>query len=118
MSSDYVPSIIQIDIPTFSEKYVNNQTETFYQLIVSDTYSNKKWTLEKSFDDFVALESDLAALIPNTPSIEGKSLFKVSAYGELNKRQFALIDFMNQCLVRKDIVSNRCFSDFIYLERN
>ena len=118
MSSDYVPSIIQIDIPTFSEKYVNNQTETFYQLIVSDTYSNKKWTLEKSFDDFVALESDLAALIPNTPSIEGKSLFKVSAYGELNKRQFALIDFMNQCLVRKDIVSNRCFSDFIDLERN
>ena len=53
MSSDYVPSIIQIDIPTFSEKYVNNQTETFYQLIVSDTYSNKKWTLEKSFDDFL-----------------------------------------------------------------
>ena len=37
MSSDYIPSIIQVDIPSFSEKYVNNQTETFYQINITNT---------------------------------------------------------------------------------
>lgn len=118
MNTDYIPSVIQIQIPTFSEQYVNNKTETFYQVVITDTYSNKKWTLQKCFDDFVDLENNLASLIPNTPTIEGKSLFKVSAYGELNKRQYELTNFMHSCLIRKDIVSNVFFSDFIELEKN
>lgn len=118
MSSDYIPSIIQVDIPSFSEKYVNNQTETFYQINITNTYSNQKWTLEKCFPDFTELENNLSSLISNVPTIEGKSLFKVSAYGELNKRQIYLKEFLKECLIRKDIVSNSYFADFLEISQH
>ena len=118
MEGEYVPSILQVQIVSFSEKYVNNQTETFYLLNITNTYSNKKWSLERCFPDFEALENNLSEIIPNPPLIEGKTLFKVSAYGELNKRQLELQSFINTCLVRKDIMSNTFFTEFLEIEHN
>lgn len=118
MESEYVPSILQVHIDSFSEKYVNNQTETFYLMNITNTYTNKKWSIERCFPDFEALETNIASIIPNPPVIEGKTLFKVSAYGELNKRQIELQQFINVCLVRKDIMSNAYFTEFLEIDHN
>ena len=74
MSEGFIESTIQIEIPSFSEKYVNQQTVTFFVINCTNLYSNQKWSLEKQFDDFSELEANLAKIIPDTPSIEGKSV--------------------------------------------
>ena len=118
MTEGFIESTIQIDIPTFSEKYVNQKTVTFYVINCTNIYSNQKWSLEKEFDDFTQLEKNLLRLIPNTPSIEGKSIFKVTSYDGLTKRRFYLEQFLKECCTRKDILSNEYFKEFLDLERH
>ena len=47
MSEGLIESTIQIEIPSFSEKYVNQQTVTFFIINYMNLYSNQKWSLEK-----------------------------------------------------------------------
>ena len=116
MSEGFIKSCIQIKIPVFEEKYINNKKSTFYSIDITNIYSNKKWTLEKEFDDFTRFQENLNTIIPNPPLLDGKSLFKVTAYDALQKRQLILERFLRECCVRKDIFSNRYFKEFINLE--
>ena len=118
MSDGFIKSCIQIKIPAFEEKYINNKKSTFYSIDITNIYSNKKWTLEKEFDDFTRFQENLNTIIPNPPLLDGKSLFKVTAYDALQKRQLILERFLRECCVRKDIFSNRYFKEFINLEEN
>lgn len=118
MTEGFIESTIQIEIPTFSEKYVNQKTVTFYVINCTNIYSNQKWSMEKEFDDFTQLEKNLLRLIPNTPCIEGKSIFKVTSYDGLTKRRFYLEQFLKECCTRKDILSNEYFKEFLDLERH
>ena len=118
MSEGFIESTIQIEIPSFSEKYVNQQTVTFFVINCTNLYSNQKWSLEKQFDDFSELEANLAKIIPDTPSIEGKSVFKVTSYDGLTKRRYFLEQFLRECCTRKDILSNQDFKDFLDLEKH
>ena len=118
MSEGFIKSCIQINIPSFAEKFVNNKKSTFYSIDITNIYSNKKWTLEKEFDDFTRFQENLNTIIPNPPLLDGKSLFKVTAYDALQKRQLILERFLRECCVRKDIFSNRYFKEFINLEEN
>ena len=63
MSEGFIESTIQIEIPSFSEKYVNQQTVTFFVINCTKLYSNQKWSLEKQFDDFSELEANLAKIV-------------------------------------------------------
>ena len=47
MSEGLIESTIQIEIPSFSEKYVNQQTVTFFIINYMNLYSNQQWSLEK-----------------------------------------------------------------------
>lgn len=47
MSEGLIESTIQIEIPSFSEKYVNQQTVTFFIINYMNLYSNQKLSLEK-----------------------------------------------------------------------
>ncbi len=116
MSEGFIKSCIQISIPSFSEKIINNKKATFYSIDVTNIYSNKKWTLEKEFDDITRLQESLSTIIPNPPLLDGKSLFKVTAYDALQKRQSLLERFLRECCVRKDVFSNKFFKEFLNLE--
>ena len=52
-----VNSILQINVASFEEKYVNNKSETFYTIIIRNLYNNKKWSLEKTYHDIELLNS-------------------------------------------------------------
>ena len=62
MSEGFIKSCIQINIPSFAEKFVNNKKSTFYTVDITNIYSNKKWTLEKEFDEFTRFQEDLKTL--------------------------------------------------------
>ena len=71
-----VNSILQIDIPSFENKFVNNKSETFYTIEITNLYNNKKWSLEKTYKDIELLHSSLTKFLPQVPSFSSFSLFK------------------------------------------
>ena len=116
MSDVFINSILQIQIPSFSEKAVNQKNGTYYILNITNLYSNKKWVMEKEFDEFINFQQKIASIIPDPPEIEGKSMFKVTSFDALQKRQTLLEKFIRKCCVRKDIMSNDYFKQFLDLE--
>lgn len=118
MEQDFITSTISVYIPDFSERYVEGKTVTFYTVNVVDNYSKQKWTLQKRYSEFEMLYKTLVKIVPNVPSIPGKSLFKVTAYDALTKRRLALESFIKCCTERKDICSNDTFKSFLELEKH
>ena len=76
----FINSILQISIPSFSEKYVNQKKSTSYLISVTNLYSKTKWTMEKEYEEFVEFQKEIASILPDPPLIEGQSLFKVTAF--------------------------------------
>ena len=70
-----ITSTIMVDISDFQEKYIGGKVVTFYTVNVYDNFSRKKWTLSKRYSEFQNLHKNLSKLIPNVPSIPGKSIF-------------------------------------------
>ena len=46
-----VSSILQINVASFEEKFINNKSETVYTINIRNLYNNKKWTIEKTYHD-------------------------------------------------------------------
>ena len=67
--------------------------------------------------DITCLNKSLSTIIPNPPLLDGKSLFKVTAYDALQKLQSLLERFLRECCVRKDVFSNKYFKEFLNLEK-
>ena len=115
-----VNSILQVDVPSFEDKIINNKNETFYLIIFKNLYNKTRWKLEKTYQDFITLNDALIKLIPKVPSFgKNKGIFKSSKdYNTINKRKIEIFNFLSECLSRKDIISNRSFITFIELEKN
>lgn len=62
-----VTSILQINVPSFEEKYINNKSETVYTINIRNLYNNKKWSLEKTYRDVENLSSELTKILPQVP---------------------------------------------------
>ena len=119
MSDEFtISSTISLLIPSFSEKYIEKKTVTFYNIDVVNNYSRQKWQLEKRYSEFEVLHASLLKLFTNVPKIPSKSLFKVSSYEALTKRRLQLEQFLQECVQRKDIVSNENFKDFLELDKH
>jgi hypothetical protein len=108
-------SILQVSIPLFQDKYFNNKNETFYSIHILNLYTKKTWDLEKRYQEFIDLRSELSETIPKVPEIsKGFNLFKSSnSYDTLKQRQYELQEFLSECLSRKDIISNEIFMEFL-----
>ena len=108
-------SILQVSVPAFQDKYFNNKNETFYSIHILNLYTNKSWDLEKRYQDFQDLKSQLSKTIPKVPDItKGFTLFKSSnSYDTLKQRQYDIQEFLSDCLSRKDIISNDYFMEFL-----
>jgi WD40 repeat protein len=113
-----ITSTIMIDISDFHEKYIGGKVVTFYTVNVYDNFSRKKWTLTKRYSEFEALHKNLSKLIPNVPSIPGKSLFKIKSSDGLTKRKNHLESFLHQCVNRKDIMASDYIKEFLELDRH
>ena len=114
-----VNSILQINVASFEEKYVNNKSETFYTIIIRNLYNNKKWSLEKTYHDIELLNSELSKILPQVPSFSSFSLFKSSrSYNTIVERKEEINVFLNECISRKDIMSNKAFYEFIKMDKN
>ena len=115
-----VNSIIQIEVPLFEEKIINKKQETVYLLIFKNLYNKTRWKLEKTYQDFLTLNSLLTKLIPKVPNFgKNNSIFKSSKdYNTIMQRKSETYNFLTQCVSRKDILSNKSFINFIELKEN
>ena len=114
-----VSSILQLNVVSFEEKYINNKTETVYTINIRNLYYNKKWTLEKTYRDVELLSSELSKLLPQVPSFSSFSLFKsATAYNTIIERRDEINDFLNECISRKDIISHKAFYEFIEIDKH
>ena len=114
-----VSSILQLNVVSFEEKYINNKTETVYTINIRNLYNNKKWTLEKTYRDVELLSSELSKLLPQVPPFSSFSLFKsATAYNTIIERRDEINDFLNECISRKDIISHKAFYEFIEIDKH
>lgn len=118
MTNNYVETTISIEIPEFSEKYVNSKLITFFSIEVLNNYSQQRWKIEKRYSEFESLHKSLVVIVPNVPSIPGKSLLKLSQYNLLTERRLHLSNFLKECTNRKDIMSNEVFKLFLELDKH
>ena len=114
-----INSILQVDVPSFEDKIINNKNETIYYIIFKNLYNKSKWKLEKTYQDFITLNESLTKLLPSVPSFcKNKGLFKSSKdYNIIIKRKQEIYEYLCECVFRKDILSNKSFINFIELEK-
>ena len=113
-----ITSAVMIDISEFQEKYISSKMVTFFTINVYDNFSRKKWSLSKRYSEFEALHKNLSQLIPNVPTIPGKSLFKLTSKDALEKRKTHLESFLHECVNRKDIMASDYLKRFLELEKH
>ena len=114
-----VNSILQINVASFEEKYINNKSETVYTINIRNLFNNKKWTLEKTYLDVEILNSELSKILPQVPSFSSFSLFKSTrSYNTIVERKEEINNYSNECISRKDILTHKAFYEFIQMEKN
>ena len=111
-------SIIGITIESYSEKYIDGKTVTFYTAEIISRITQNTWKIEKRYSEFKKLHDNLSKIFPRLPSIPGTTLFKVSSAEALTKRQKALQEFLRNCVQRRDILQNKDFISFLELDKN
>ena len=117
MADDFIKSTLQANIPSFTEKFINQKRETLYKLNCMSLYTNKKWSMEKLYSDFENLNNALYQVISDPPELSGKSLFKVTSFNGLTERQYLLQEYLHECCLRKDIISTDAFREFLDLDK-
>ena len=117
MADDFIKSILQANIVSFTEKFINQKREVLFRLNCQSLYTNKKWSMEKLYSDFENLHSALLQVISDPPQLSGQSLFKVTSLDGLTQRQNLLQQFLHECCIRKDILSTDAFNEFLDLQK-
>ena len=113
-----VNSILQLSVDSFEEKFINNKNETVYTINIKNLYNNKKWSLEKIYHDVEILHSELSKILPQIPPFSSFSLFKSSrSFNTIVERKEEINEFLNECISRKDILSNKTFYEFLHMNK-
>ena len=111
-------AIIGIEIKSYSEKYIDKKTVTFYEVEITSHITQKVWSLQRRYNEFKTLHASLSKIYVNLPNIPGISFFKITSEDQLNKRKTDLEKFLRECVQRKDIFLNAEFRQFLELEKN
>ena len=111
-------AIIGIEIKSFSEKYIDKKTVTFYEVEITSHITQKAFTIQRRYNEFKTLHATLSKVYLNLPPIPGTSFFKITSEEQLNKRKNELEKFLRECVQRKDIFLNVDFRNFLELEKN
>lgn len=114
---DNVTAVLGISMPSFTEKYIDKKTVTFFHIDVQSRISKKEWGLDKRYSEFKKLHDILSPLIPNLPAIPPTTFFKVSSYEALTKRRLDLERFLRFCVERKDVLHQKEFRAFLDIDK-
>jgi hypothetical protein len=110
-------AILGITVQSYSEKYIEGKTATFYLVELISHITQKSWTIEKRYSEFKTIYDKLKKIFPRIPSIPGKTLTKITSEEGLNKRKELLQLFLRDCVQRRDILQNIDFQNFLDLEK-
>ena len=110
-------AILGVTVKSYSEKFVQGKTATFYLIELTSHITNKVWSLEKRYSEFFALHEKLLKEIPRLPEIPNKTLTKVKSEEALNKRKEEFQKFLRECVERRDILKNPQFQNFLELKK-
>ena len=110
-------AILGITVQSYSEKYIDGKTATFYLVELISHLTQKTWTMEKRYSEFYAIHDKLKKIFPRIPSIPGKTLTKITSEQALNKRKEMLQIFLRECIQRRDILQNEDFQKFLELQK-
>ena len=72
-------AILGIEVKSYSEKYVDGKTATFYLVELISHITQHTWTIEKRYSEFKTIHDKLHKLFPRLPSIPGKTFTKVTS---------------------------------------
>ena len=111
-------AILGIIVLSYSEKYIESKTATFYLVELKSNITSKTWNIEKRYSEFKTIHDKLRKIFPRLPSIPGITLFKVTSEEDLNKRKELLQLFLRECVQRRDILQNIDFQKFLELDKN
>ena len=109
---------LSILIKSYKEIHIERKSEIYYLIQIVDNISNKKWEIKKSIIDFQNLYENLFRLYPKIPLIPQKTSFKITSLHTLDKRKYALQNFLQYCIRRKDILLNEDFLKFLEVPQN
>ena len=110
--------ILGISVLSYSERYVDKKTATFYNVEIKSHITQKTWVINKRYSEFYAIHEKLNKLFPRLPSIPGKTFSRLTSEEGLNKRKELLELFLRECVKRRDILQNTDFQTFLELEKN
>ena len=110
-------AILSVEVLSYSEKYVEAKTVTFYKLELKSNITSKTWNIDKRYSEFKTIHDKLAKIFPRLPTIPGITLFKVTSKEGLNKRKELLQLFLRECVQRRDILQNKDFQKFLELDK-
>ena len=111
-------AILGISVLSYSEKYVDKKTATFYLVEVKSHITQNVWQIEKRYSEFFSIHEKLNKLFPRLPQIPGKTIGKLKSDEGLNKRKELLELFLRECVKRKEILQNSDFQTFLSLDEN
>ena len=111
-------AILGISVLSYSEKYVDKKTATFYLVEVKSHITQNVWQIEKRYSEFFSIHEKLNKLFPRLPQIPGKTIGKLKSDEGLNKRKELLELFLRECVKRRDILQNIDFQQFLDLSEN
>ena len=110
--------ILGISVLSYSERYVDKKTATFYNVEIKSHITQNTWVINKRYSEFYAIHEKLNKLFPRLPSIPGKTFSRLTSEEGLNKRKELLELFLRECVKRRDILQNTDFQTFLELEKN
>ena len=111
-------NIFVIKINSYKEKFIERNSEYYYNIQITDNFLKKTWELEKSITDFQNLYEKIFLIFPNIPLIPKKTVFKITSLHTLDKRKYELLKFLKFCFNRKDILLNKDFLEFVEIPKN
>ena len=111
-------SILGIAVLSYSERYIDKKTATFYKIEIKSRITQNIWILDKRYSEFYDIHEKLRKLFPRLPTIPGKTFTRVKSEEALNNRKELLEAFLRECVKRRDILQNSEFQKFLELEKN
>jgi len=106
---------LKVSIP----KYKKLDGTVYYQIeLESNPDGDTSWKVERRFNEFYSLNTELSKHFGSLPSIPGKTLFPLTSHDVLTMRREALQKYLKALVKRRDVYSNREFNSFLELDQN